>query len=183
MPYVTRAQCTAETSQVMGVSLAALMNDDGTPLAATAAAGKFGRVVGGWGTGGVVLEGEAASGNSKTSTAHFMWFVPQNYEAGTNISFKVKARTSVVLATSSGLDLQAYKSDENGGVGSDLCATASQDINSATWAEYTFTVTGTTINPGDKIEFYLQCVANDATGSNSGKSQIGNIDIVSTTRM
>jgi len=184
MPFATRSECSLELAQVLDSSpLQNIRGSAGLPLAAAASAGQFGFVVGGWGTGGSVLEGEAASGNTKTSNASLIFFLPQNYEAATDITLKIKARTSVVLATASTLDVQAYKSDENGGVGSDLCTTAAQSINSATWAEISFTITGTTLNPGDMLEVYIQCVADDSTGANAGKSQIGNINFVSSTRM
>lgn len=183
MAQTTRANMTLETNQEIGLPLLMWRDDDGQPMAAAASAGKFGQTVGGWGTGGIKLVGELASGNTKTDQAFFELVLPQNYEAGTNLTVVAQARVGAVLNTAAALDFQAYLSDENGGVGSDLCATIAQDINSATWAEYSFTITGTTLAPGRTVELYMQGVANDSGGTTNNGIQIGRVYFKTSTRM
>jgi hypothetical protein len=49
------------------------------------------------------------------------------------------------------VDLQAWKPDGAGAVGSDLCTTAAQSINSLTAADKDFTIDASGIDPGDKL--------------------------------
>lgn len=183
MSNFQRSSCKVETNQEIGLPLLMWRDDDGQPMAAGASAGKFGQSVGGWGTGGIVLVGELANANTKTDQAFFELVLPQNYEAGTDLTVVVQARVGAVLNTAATLDFEAYLSNENGGVGSDICATTAQSINSATWAEYSFTITGTTLSPGRTIELYMQGVANDSGGTTNNGIQIGRVYYKTSTRM
>lgn len=183
MAQTIRSKMTLETNQEIGLPLLMWRDDDGQPMAAAASAGKFGQSVGGWGTGGIMLVGELANANTKTDQAFFELVLPQNYETGTDLTVVVQARVGAALNTAATLDFEAYLSDENGGVGSDLCATAAQSVNSATWAEYSFTITGTTLAPGRTVELYMQGVANDSGGTTNNGIQIGRVYYKTSTRM
>jgi len=183
MPLLQRSEAVTETSQIIGIPLLDACNDDGSPLALAASAGKFGIVAGGFGTGGVKLQGEAASGNSKTSTAHYTVRLPQNYVAGSNFNIRVKQRVSVVLNTTANIDVNCFKSDGQGGVGADQVTTTIITNNTVTWVNHTFAVTGTGFVAGDELDIYIQCQANDTGGANSGKSEIGSVYLELSTKM
>lgn len=181
---------TLTESLVLRVPLTDVRNSDGTVLTASAAAGIFGISAGGWGSGTLKLVGEAASGNTKTSTGMVALPVPWNAEAtahtGSSKSWTIgiDARVSIVAATSATLDIEVYRSDGNGGIsGSDLCTTAAQDINSATWATKTFTLTATNIEPGDELIVLIRTAVNDSTGANSSVGQVGKIIATYNARM
>lgn len=183
MAAFKRSDAKLETAQEIGVPLTALRDDDGQPMAAAASAGKFGLSAGGWGTGGMTVLGELANANTKTDDALLELVLPQNYEAGTDLTFKIVARVGAALNTTATLDVEAYLSDTNGGVGSDLCSTAAQACNSATWATYSFTIDGATLAPGRTLEVYLHGVANDSGGTTNNGIQIGRIYYTTSTRM
>lgn len=181
MAQATRENMFTE-SQILRVPLTQARNADGTTIAGSAGSGVFGISSGGWGSGTLALVGEAASGNTKTSTTLVALSVPENaqetaYDTGSKSwTISIDARVSVIAATSATLDIEAYRSDHNNGVsGSDLVTTAAQDINSATWATKTFTLTATNIEPGDTLIVLIRTVVNDSTGANSSVAQIGGI--------
>lgn len=175
MPLLQRSQAVTETSQIYGIPLLDAKNDDGSAVAAAAAAGKFGIVSGGFGTGGTKLQGEAASGNTKTSTAKYTVRLPQNYVAGSNFTIRVAQRVSVICNTTGNIDANCYKSDLHGGVGADQVTTSIQTNNTTSWVNHSFSVTGTSFVAGDELDLYLQCQANDTGGANSSKSEIGSV--------
>lgn len=183
MSNFQRANCVTETGQTIPLRLTQARDDDGQPMAAAASAGKFGLSVGGWGTGGMKIVGEAANANTKTDDMLIEVALPQNYEAGTDLTFAIVARVDTPLNTTATIDVEAYLSDTNGGVGSDLCSTAGQACNSATWATYTFTIAGATLAPGRTVEVYIRGVANDGGGTTNGKIEIGRVYYTTSTRM
>jgi len=187
MPALTRAVAVPETSQSLCVPVTVPRHDDGTVISGAAAAGKFGLTLGGFGAGGAMLEGEAASGNTKTSTLHFRWAVPQNFDtaaATRALALAINCRVSVVANTAATIDAEVYKSNGQGGqTGGDLVTTAATNINSATWAEVSFTVNPGSLTPGDELDVFVRAVVNDSGAANSAKAQIGGLRMVATTRM
>lgn len=183
MPLLQRSQAVTETSQIIGIPLLDAKNDDGSAVAAAAAAGKFGIVSGGFGTGGTKLQGEAANNNTKTSTVKYTVRLPQNYVAGTNFNIRIAQRVSVICNTTANIDANCYKSDLHGGVGADQCTTTIITNNTTSWVNHTFAVTGTSFSPGDELDIYIQCQANDTGGANNGKSEVGSVYLECSTQM
>lgn len=92
--------------------------------------------------------------------------LPPEYEAGQTVKIRVRAGMITNEAdTSCSVDLEVRKIDENTGVGSDLQTLAAQDMNSTTFADFDFTVTPTTLAPGDLLDVRLTIASVDsATG-------------------
>ena len=183
MATASRANCFTETNQKIRVPLTAGVNEDGGALVPTAAAGKFGIVSGAFGAGGYKLQGEQASGNTKTSTVKYRVPLPQNYVAGEAFSIKVKQRVTVIANTTANIDVEARKSDDQGGVGADQVTTSAQTNNAITWVEHTFSVTGTSFVPGDEVDVLIRCQANDSGGANNSASEIGSVTLAISTKM
>lgn len=191
MSLVSRDYAVPVSGQKYRVGLDAIKDSAGLPLAAAASAGEFGLVVGGWGTGGEMLVGEDSNNNTKTSDATFTLAVPPDFYSGTgeqigaarSLVLKARARVSAVRATSCTLDAEVYDSNDEGGVGADRCATAAQNINSATWTTVSFTITLGSIDPGDALTVALRAVNNDSGGSSNGRVEIGAVWFEATTRM
>lgn len=183
MSEMKRANAFDETAQVIKPPAGLYRNEDGSVLAAAAASGKFGLVSNAWGVGGHKLQGEAASGNSKTSTVKLLVPLPQNYVAASTITLKVTHRVSVIANTTANVDAEVRKTDGNGGVGSDQVTTSAQTNNTTGWVTSSFTVTGTSFSPGDEVEVFVRSVVDDSGGANSSKSEIGAIWFETTTRM
>lgn len=78
--------------------------------------------------------------------------LPPEYVSGGDIRLRFHA--GMLTTPSDGtatLDLQAYASDGEAGVGSDLCQTNAQSINSTTLADKDFVIDGSGLVPGDII--------------------------------
>ena len=73
---------------------------------------------------------------------------------------------TTVASSSCTIDAEVYRSDETGGVGSDICATALQSINNLTAASKDFTITPTSLVAGDMLDVRIAIATNDsATGT------------------
>ena len=60
------------------------------------------------------------------------------------------------------IDIECYKSNrDTGKTGSDLCATAAQSINSLTFANKDFTITSSSLLPGDWLDIRWTIATND----------------------
>lgn len=89
--------------------------------------------------------------------------LPAEYDAAETVQIRVRGgMVTTVADTSCTVDIEAHKLDEDGAVGSDLCATAAQSINSLTKGNKDFTITATTLSPGDRLDVRVTVVVNDA---------------------
>lgn len=148
-------------------------------LAATAASGVWGIAAGTHGSASATLIGEAANGNSKTSVGRFTYVVPSSYTAGTNLTVRIRTKVTATASTSSTIDVTLFASDKEGGVGSDLCATAAQAVTNA-YANKDFTITGTTLSPGDRLDIAVTSVNNDTGGTQNSVATVGDIRVLLT---
>jgi hypothetical protein len=153
----------------------------GLQLAATAASGVVGLATGTFGSASPALIGNDAKGTTKTDITRFQWVVPANYVAAGNISLKVTAGMNTTVSdTTATVDALAYRADELAGIGSDLCATAAQSINSLTNAEKSFTITGTTLSAGDVLDIELVLAVTDSGAAGVMVAEISRIEFVYT---
>lgn len=185
MALLQRSSAATETSQKIRIPLTAFKNADGSAIPATTpGAGQYAAISGGFGVGGHKLQGEAASGNTKTPTCKATFAMPQNYVAGTSFTLEVTERVSAVANTTADIDANLFKSNENGGVtGSDLCVTSAITHNSTSWVTQVFTITTTGLSPGDEIDIYLRHTVNDSGGATGAKGEIGGVAIKISTMM
>jgi len=153
-----------------------LRNDDFSVMDATGGAGLFSFTDGGFGTGTMTVDGEAASGNSKTDTLQFEYVLPANYVASADVKMVVAAIESVGAATdSTTISAEVYESDGNGGVSADLAASwVSADVTDS-WGDKTLTITDAGLVAGDKLRVYIRIVTNDTGGAIGTIAQIGEI--------
>ncbi len=183
MGQLIRSNAFTETSQKYRLQFGLARNPDGSAVVVAAAAGLFGIVSGGFGVGGTKFQGEAASGNTKTSRLKYTFTLPQNYVAASSITLKVAQRVTVIANTTANIDAEAYKSNDNGGVGSDQVTTTAQTNNTTGWVTHSFTITGTSFSPGDEVDLYLSAVVDDSGGANSSKSEVGGVYLELSTKM
>ena len=149
-------------------TLALLGNSAGTP------ANAFGVTPGTYGSATPIIVGEAASGNVKTDYGRYQFQLPPEYVAGQALTFRARAKltTAATVPTSTTIDVEAYKADGEGGLGSDLCATAAQQLT-ASYANYDFTITPTGLAPGDKLDIRLTGLVTDTGGTTGATLNIG----------
>jgi hypothetical protein len=137
----------------------------GATLAAAAGTGVFGMTC----TPGTVLQliSEAAQNNTKTPIGVMEYTLPPEYKAGTDLTITVNVSRTVASGTtlSGTIDLSVYEQADIGTGTTDLCATDAQN-HATVAADYTFTITGTSLTAGDKI--LIKMTATAIEGGNTG---------------
>ena len=114
-----------------------------------------------------------------TRYARFQFQLPVEYEAGMSVTLRLHAgMTTTVADTSATVDVECYKSDGEAGVGSDLCATAAQSINSLTDADKDFTITPTGLSAGDVLDIRLTVAVVDSATGTAVIADIGAIEML-----
>ena len=139
----------------------------GAALGATAGtpSGAFGLTYGTFATNSPKIAGEAASGNSKTNKMRRQYTLPVEYVAGGNVTLRVNCKETVGAATvSTVVDAQVFKCDKAAGIGSDICATAAQDVTTSA-ANADFSITPSGLVAGDVLDIEVNIVTNDTGGT------------------
>lgn len=139
----------------------------GTLLPATAASDDLGLVGGTHGTDTPTIQTSDAASTSVTQKARVTVALPAEYDDAASVRLRFSAAMQTVSDTSATLDVSVFESDKEGGVGSDLYAGAAQDINSATWTDYDFSLTDSGLVAGDVLDVLITVAITDsATGAN-----------------
>ena len=78
------------------------------------------------------------------------------------------------------VDVEVYKSDEDATSTGDLCATAatSDNMNSLVFADIDFTITPTTLSPGDLLDVRLTVTVDDNGDAAVMKGSIGSVQLL-----
>lgn len=138
-----------------------------TNLPAAAADDDLGLTTGTPGTNSLQVDaGDVKTLNSSRKAA-FELIVPDNYDDGQSFELRLRAAMETNVAdTSCTIDVEAWKPNGSGGVGSDLVITSAQDMNSLTPADFDFAIDASNLDPGDKLEVVVTIAYNDsATGT------------------
>jgi hypothetical protein len=143
----------ANTTETIPIPLTAGKVHDAmaTDLPTAAANDDMGIITGTPGTDAPTLQGVDFGGTTSDEKAAFEIILPQNYVAGSAVTLRARAGMLVVADTSCTLDCEAWETTVAGAVGADICATAAQSINSATYANIDFTITPTNLVAGDTL--------------------------------
>ena len=105
--------------------------------------------------------------------------LPPEYDAAETIQIRAHAGMLTTVADNTAtLDFEVYKSDEEAGIGADICATAAQSINSLTLADKDFTVTATGLSAGDVLDIRMTTAVNDAATGTVVKAIVGAVKIM-----
>jgi hypothetical protein len=162
---VSRAQLTQDDLAAYVIDLVSQMRVHDarqTNLPGTAANDDMGLITGTPGTDAPTLQGVDFGGTTTDEKAAFTFVLPPEYVAGESITLRVRAAmlTTVSDGTAT-VDAEVFKENGDGGVGSDICATAAQSINSLTPANKDFTITPTGLVAGDVLQVRLSFVGSD----------------------
>lgn len=150
-----------------------------TNLPGTAATDDLALIAGTWGSAPLLIQaGDLKSAGATTRRAIFELVVPECYVAGNpfNLVFSAGMKTTIA-GTSCTIDAEVYKRDKISGIGSDLVSTAATSINSLTFADKSFTITPTSLSPGDILECRVSIACNDGAGITAVTPTIASIDI------
>lgn len=139
-----------------------------TNLPGTAASDDLGLVGGTFGTAPPTIQaGDLKAAGATTRYARFQAVMPECYVAGQTVTVAVSAGMLTTAAdTTCTVDVEVYRADKIGGIGSDLCATAAQDINNTVFSTKSFSITASTLSAGDVLDVRIAIACNDgATGT------------------
>lgn len=155
-----------------------------TNLPSAGASDDLGLVGGTFATGSPTIQtGDLKAAGATTRYARAMVQVPMNYYDGESLAIVAYAgmlTTEADIAAT--LDIQAFKVDGEGGIGSDLYAGSAIDVNSLTFADRSFALTPTGIVPGDLIDFRFAFLVNDGASGTAVNGCIGQVSLSCNTR-
>lgn len=135
-----------------------------TNLPGTSATDDLGLITGTFGTGAVMIQtSDLKTAGSTTRYARVLREIAVEYDAAETAVLRIKCGMITHIAdVTATVDIECYRMDDAGGIGSDLCATAAQSMNSLTFANKDFTLTTATLNPGDTLDIRIAVAVNDA---------------------
>jgi len=90
--------------------------------------------------------------------------LPAEYVAGQSVVLRLHAGMLTAVADQScTVDIEVYKSDEDGTSTGDICADApvADNMNSLVFDDVDFTITPTTLSPGDLLDVRIKVTADD----------------------
>ena len=107
--------------------------------------------------------GDAGATNER---ARYIFTLPPEYDAAQTVQVRLRCTYLTAVPSASGtIDVEAYESNGDGAVGSDLCATAAQNVVTAgagTFTNYDFTITATTLVAGDQLDIRITAATSDS---------------------
>jgi hypothetical protein len=182
----TRTDLATETGSEFDIPLTDLRVWDAiqTTLPGTSANDDLGIAGNTFGTGSPQVEtSDLKAAGSTTRYARFLARLPYNYVATGSVSIKLHAGMETTIAdTAATVDVEAYKSDGAGGIGSDLVTTSATTINSLTSADKSFALTAGSLSPGDVLDVRVTVLVNDGATGTEVKAAIGSIALVCNTK-
>jgi hypothetical protein len=181
MPTISRTSLVQDPNIAFAVPMTSLRVWDAiaTNLPGAAANDDLGLDGGTWATNSPCITTGDVKAASSTRYARFQVALPAEYDAGQTVTLRFHAGMKTTVAdTSCTLDLVAYKSDQEAGIGADLCATAAQSINSLTDADYDFVITPTGLTAGDVLDCRIAVAYVDAATGTAVIAQIGAIELL-----
>ena len=174
------AQYNGQTSQI-ALTAAKVWDAANSNLPGTAATDDLEINTGTWGTNVPSIQtGDLKAAGATTRYALFEVATSPEYVAGQTVTLRASAGMLTTVAdTSATIDFEAYITDRQGLVsGSDLVSTAATSINSLTFANYDFTLTPTTIDPGQKIVIRMAIAVNDGATGTAVIGSVGALELL-----
>jgi hypothetical protein len=105
--------------------------------------------------------------------------LPAEYQAAETVKLRLKAgMVTTVADTACTVDVEAYKVGKDNSLGADICATSATTMNSLTFADKDFTITASTLSPGDVLDVRVKIAVNDAATVTAVIAAIGGIDLL-----
>lgn len=151
-----------------------------TVLPGTSASDDLGLYGGTFGTGSPSIQTyDLKNAGATTCYARCTFQLPYNYVAGQSVTIRAHAGmlTTVASATAT-IDFEVYRSDDEAGIGSDLCTTAATTINSLTLADKDFTITPASLLPGDTLDIRMAVAINDSATGTAVIGIVGSVEVL-----
>lgn len=146
-----------------------------TVLPGTSATDDLGISGGTWGTHAPKLTTGDVKASTVTRYGRVQFRLPPEYEAGETVTLRISAGMETTVAdTSATVDAEVYVNGRDGTIdGADLCATAAASINSLTFADKSFTITATALEPGDALDIRIAVAVVDGATATAVIATIG----------
>lgn len=118
-----------------------------------------------------------------TFYARFTMELPAEFDDANTVKLRLHCGMLTTIADNGcTIDVAAYKSAGDATIGADLCETAAQSMNSVTFADKDFTITGTGLVAGDTLDVRVAIAVNDAATGTAVMAAIGKIQRLVDTR-
>lgn len=130
-----------------------------------------------------ISAGDLKAAGATTRRMRALIPLPAEYVAGQTVSLRFSAGMDTNPAdTSCTIDVEAHLHDDEQGVGSDICATAAQSMNSTTFADKTFEITPTTLAAGAVLDVRVSITCTDAATGTEVEPVIGRSTLLCDTK-
>lgn len=151
-----------------------------TNLPGAGATDDLGLVDGTWATDSPSLQTEDLKAAGATANyARAQIPLPWEYETGQSVTLRLHAGMITTVAdTTATLDVVCYETDEEAGIGADICATAATTINSLVFADIDFTITPTALAAGDLLDVRIHTAVNDGATATAVIGCIGSAKLL-----
>lgn len=150
-----------------------------TVLPGTSSADDLALAGGTFGTDSPTIQTGDVKNSTVTRYARALVRLPIEYDAGETVMLRVHAGMITTVASASAtVDVQAYKSDKEAGVGSDLCTTNAQSCNSTTFADLDFVITPAGLAAGDVLDVRLAVAVTDVATGTAVIAAIGSVELL-----
>lgn len=148
-------------------------------LPTTAAADDLGLIAGTFGTDAITVQTSDAKATTVTQRGRFFVDVPEGYVAASGMTLRLRA--GMVTTVSDGtatIDVECYAYDNDGSVGSDLCSTSAQTINSLSKVDADFSIGSTGVTAGTRLDVRVTIAITDAATATAVIGEIGQIALL-----
>jgi len=120
---------------------------------------------------------KAAGATSRYARVHLP--IPIEYDDGQTCNLRIHAGMLTTVAdTTATVDVECYRSDEEGGISADLCTSAAQSCNSLNFSDLDYTLTPTTFASGDTLDVRITVAVNDAATGTAVEAVIGAVQLI-----
>ncbi len=139
----------------------------------------IGLIFGVWATNSPTLQTRDLKTLSTSLFARTTIALPPEYDPAETVRLRFHAGAKTTISDGSlTLDVVCYKSDDEEGISSDLCAQVPLTINSLTMADKDFEITATSLNPGDVLDVRIEVACVDSSTATSVLGRIGKSSMV-----
>lgn len=105
--------------------------------------------------------------------------LPESYKAGETVTLRLSAGMITTVAdTSCTINVNAYRIGKDNTIGSQLCPTGAVTMNSLTFTNKDFTITASTLGPGDVLDTRIVIAVNDAASAGVVIAAIAGVDLL-----
>jgi len=116
---------------------------------------------------------------STSNYARVTFNLPCSYVTGATCQVRVWAKMKTTVAdTAATVDIECYRSGDGADIGADLCTTSATTMNSLTLASKDFTITPTSLLPGDTLDIRVTVLVNDAAGATAVIGMVGAVELL-----